>query len=368
MNTKKKVLIGYIVDGHAGGVDKYILNLISSVCKEKYEIDILTNHIDPVLCERLGKDNITLYEVPALKHPIKQYRVTKQILEDKKYDVAYFNISTAIHCIGMLAARKCQIANRVIHSHSAGIDINNKYKRAIMTFVHRLGKRVVSKCGTTYIACSQKAGEWLYSESVLKSDNYFVVHNSVDLSQFKYEEQKRNEMRTSLNWENKKILIHVANFTHQKNNEFMIEVFKKAKNLEQNLALILIGKGSKEEKIKTMVEAYGLRDSVLFLKDISNVNDYLQAADLFVLPSFFEGYPISALEAQVMGLPCLLSDHITSESKLSEACTFLPLDEEVWVSAVLNVSRREAEDSNMELGRFDNSELSVAIEKLWGRF
>lgn len=361
------MLIGYIVDGHAGGVDKYILNLISSVQKENFEIDILTNHIDPVLFEEMEEENIHLYEVPTLKHPIRQYKMMKKILRNNQYDVAYFNISTAVHCIGLLAAKKCKVANRVVHSHSSGIDIENKYKRSIMTILHLSGKKIVSRSATSYIACSQKAGEWMFTRKVLKNDNYFVMPNSVDLKKFVYDEDARSAMREKMEWNDKKVLIHVANFTYQKNNEFIIEVFKKVREVQKNTVLVLIGKGNKEEKIRNIVKEYGLSKSVLFLKDIPNVNDYLQAADLFVLPSFFEGYPISALEAQVSGLPCLLSDRITSESKITDSCVFLPLEIETWVEQILCVQQSSERFKFNNIKQFDNSELSSKIEKIWCR-
>ncbi|MBQ8804709.1 MAG: glycosyltransferase [Tyzzerella sp.] len=364
---KKKVLIGYIGDGHAGGVDKYILNLVSSVQKELYEIDLLTNRLNLELYEKLKKHNINLYEIPTLKHPIKQYKSIKRIIDKNKYDVTYFNISTAIHCIGLLAAKRCKVANRVVHSHSSGIDMENKYKRCIMTLIHSVGKKIVSGSATTFIACSQKAGEWMCTPNILKGTNYFVVHNSVDLKKFVFDEGIRKTMREKMDWTNKKVLIHVANFTHQKNNEFMIEVFKKAREVQHNLVLVLIGKGNKEQKIRTMVKDYGLCENVLFLKDISNVNDYLQAADLFLLPSFFEGYPISALEAQVCGLPCILSDKITSESKIAENCVFMPLEIKTWVEQILCVQENKGRKAQSNIKEFDNSELSSKIEKLWCR-
>lgn len=367
MSLKKKVLIGYIGDGHAGGVDKYILNLISTVQRGIYDIDLLTNHIDLELCKKLKQQNINLYEIPTLKHPIKQYKKMKEILASNKYDITYFNISTAIHCIGIMAAKKCKVNSRVVHGHSSGFDIENKYKRFIMTAFHLIGKRIVSNDATTFVACSQKAGEWLYTSNVLNSDNYFVVPNSVDLKKFVYNEATRNMMREKMGWNDKRVLIHVANFTYQKNNEFMIEVFKQLKEVQTNSVLVLIGKGNKEEKIRNMVKNYGLREDVVFLKDIPNVNDYLQAADLFLLPSFFEGYPISALEAQVNGLPCILSERITSESKITERCIFLPLEVKSWIEQILCVQDNQKRQECNNIEEFDNSELSDKIQKLWCR-
>lgn len=365
MNNRKKILIGYIQNGYAGGVDKYILNLISSVRKEIYEITLLSNQMDLELCERLEKDNVILCSVPSLKNPIKQYRSIKKIIDENKYDVVYFNISTAIHCLGLLAAKKCKVANRIVHSHSSDVDIENKYKRCIMRILHNFCKKLISNSATTFVGCSQRAGEWMFTPKVLKTDNYFVVHNSVNLKKFIYDDSIRQKMRKEMGWINKKVLIHVANFTYQKNNEFIIEVFKRVYKKEPDSVLVLIGKGTKEERIRDLVKQYGLEDSVFFFKDIPNVYDYLQAADLFLLPSHFEGYPISALEAQVNGVPCFLSDKITKESKITETCVFLPLKVAIWAEEILCAPARMNTEVVLDMVQFDNSNLSSTIEMLW---
>lgn len=360
---KKKILIGYIVDGYAGGVDKYILNLISKVNKDKYKIDLLTNRIDVKLQNQLNEQGIKLIEVPTLKHPIKQYKKLKSVIKKENYDVAYFNISTAVHCIGILAAKNCYVKNIVVHSHSAGVDIDNKYKRWCMQLLHTMCKVFVAKA-TTFIACSEKAGEWLFTKKIMCSEKYYLVHNSADLKKFAFDSNVRERMRQQYGWSDKKVIIHVANFTYQKNNEFMIEVFKAAKEKQKNLILVLIGKGDKEQKIREYVLLHNLEKDVVFLKNITNVNEYLQAADLFVLPSYFEGYPISALEAQICGLPCLLSDRITSESKISENCEFLPLKKEIWVNRITNVWRN-VENITLDEKEYDNENLCKKIEEIW---
>lgn len=360
---KKKILIGYIVDGYAGGVDKYILNLISKVNKEKYKIDLLTNRIDGKLQNQLHEQEINLIEIPTLKDPIKQYKKLESVIKKGNYDVAYFNISTAVNCIGILAAKKCHVKNIVVHSHSAGVDIDNKYKRWCMQLIHAICKIFIEKA-TTFIACSEKAGEWLFTKKIMCSENYYVVHNSADLKKFVFDKEVRETIRHQYGWNDKKIIIHVANFTYQKNNEFMIEVFKEVKEKQKNLVLVLIGKGAKEQKIREYVQQHNLENSVIFLKNISNVNEYLQAADLFVLPSHFEGYPISALEAQISGLPCLLSDYITPESKITKSCEFLPLKKDVWVKKITN-SHRNTENILFDEREYDNKNLCRKIEEIW---
>lgn len=370
MSGRQKILIGYIKDGHAGGVDRFILDVVYTLDDKKYSIDILTNHIDEQLKAELTKRSIGLYEIPTLKHPFRQYKYIKTLMLKKKYDIAYFNISTAVHCIGVLAASKTHIAKRVVHSHSSGLDIENKIVRGIMRCIHSICKPIVSNKATDFIACSQKAGEWLYSKSALNGKRYFVVHNSLDLEKFKFDEIIRRKIRQENGWDSKTIVIHVGNFNYSKNHFFLLEAFRETVSRNPEYILVLVGKGARENEVRKKAKEYGLEKNVVFMGMVANVNELLNAADIFVLPSNFEGYPISALEAQMNRLPCLLSDHITKESEISSKCTFLPLSQTVWAKAMLQqctdeIKRAETDIDAVET--YDTGTMCVAIEKILSR-
>lgn len=367
MSEKKRILIGYIGDGHAGGVDKYILNLIYSINMEKYSIDILTNKINLKLAEQLEKKHIGLLEIPTLKHPISQYKVLKRLMEKKKYDVCYFNISTAINILGLLAAKKTGIPNRIVHSHSSGIDIENNCKREIIGIIHSLGKLFIKNTANSFIACSKKAGEWMFDQKIMQSPAFFLVYNSLSLEKFIFNPDSRKAMRERMNWKEKKIILHVANFTYQKNHEFLIKTFNNICKKNRGYILVLAGDGSGEEKVHKMVKEYGIEKFVVFTGKVSNIADYMNAADIFVLPSRFEGYPISALEAQINGLQCFLSDNITSESKIEEHCQMLPLDEQCWTEHIMNAKISECHYIVPNADQFDNKNLGNTIEKIWDR-
>lgn len=367
MKKKQRVLIGYIGDGHAGGVDKYILDLVYTVDRERYEIDILTNSTNDELEKKLYESQIRILEIPSLKRPIRQYHIMKKLMEERQYDIAYFNISTAIHCIGILAAKRAGIINRIVHSHSSGVDCENMYKRSLFKIIHKVMKLVIAKTANTYIACSQKAGEWMFTKKVMKSDDFFIIYNAIQTEKYIFNSDLRYQMRTNMEWKNKKIILHVANFTYPKNHKFMLRVFEKVYQKDKNTRLILIGRGSKEKELREFVEKKGLKGGVIFTGNVSNVNEYLQGGDIFVLPSNFEGYPISALEAQISGIHCLLSDKITKESKIVEDCEFLPLNMKDWVERIIEI---ECSEERKHIENVENCEmqcLSVEVEKLWNR-
>ena len=114
----KKMLVGFIMDGNGGGVDKYLLNFLENTAGEEVEIDFLTNEIDADLEEYLKKYHSRIFAIANLKHPITQYRQVCRIIKEQKYDMVYLNISTAIDCIAALAAKSCKVKRIMIHSLS----------------------------------------------------------------------------------------------------------------------------------------------------------------------------------------------------------------------------------------------------------
>lgn len=365
MIMKKKILIGFLNDGKAGGVDKYIMSLVGGINKEKYSITLLTKRLDAEVEQELVKAGILTQQHSSAKNLIKQYKELKNLMYEKKYDVVYFNMSTAILGIGLLAAKKVGVKKRIIHSHSSGYDSESRAKRIIMTTAHKIMKRVCFSSATTFIACSEKAGEWMYTPEILKSENYHVIHNTTCFAEFRFNPEVREQVRKKLDLGNKKVLIHVAGFSYVKNHGFIITVMKKIIQKDTNTMLLLVGKGENEQKIRKKVRELGLDRYIIFTGQVDNVTDYLQASDIFVLPSYFEGYPISALEAQINGLICILSDTITRESKITTKCNFLPLKQEYWSEFILEQKIDNERKTEVCKKEIDNANLNESIIKIW---
>lgn len=97
------------------------------------------------------------------------------------------------------------------------------------------------------------------------------------------------------------------------------------------------------EKVQNKVQGLGIEDKVIFTGVRQNVNKLYSVMDVFCLPSFYEGMPVVAWEAQANGLPCVFSNRVSSEAKQSENCCFLRLEQSVddWTSAVLQSENRK---------------------------
>lgn len=323
----KKILAGFIMDGRSGGIDKYLLNFFNNVNSGGVHVDFLTNEIDEELERQLASQGSRIFAIPNLKHPLAQYRRVRHILENEKYDIVYLNISTAIDCIAAFAAKSKGISKIMLHSHSSGNDCESTGKRTLFNIIHFICRLFFYRAGTEYYGCSKKAGIWMFPKRIVCSDRFQTIFNAVDLQKFSYSPLVREEVRTELHLENKFVVGHAGNFVYQKNHYFLIDIFEKIKEACPEAVLLLAGTGERFEVVKKIIKEKGLEDSVQLLGFRKDMDRLMQGMDFFILPSYFEGLPTVAVEAQASGLPCLMSDSITGEAKITESCWFLPLKE-----------------------------------------
>ena len=152
-----------------------------------------------------------------------------------------------------------------------------------------------------------------------------------------YNEEKRKEIRKKLNVEDKLVIGHVGTFTKPKNHKFLLKIFKEINEKYKNAVLLLAGTGKLEERIRQQAKKENIEDKIVFLGQVKNVNEIMQAMDFFVFPSKFEGLPVTLIEAQANGLKILASDKITEEVKLTENLKFISLkaSPKKWAEKIL---------------------------------
>lgn len=335
---QKKVLTGFIMDGKAGGVDKYLLSFLESTHSESVKIDFLTNHIDADLQKKLAQYGSNLYEVATLKKPKLQYKQICDIIKKHSYDVTYFNISTAINRIGPQAAFDCNVPIRAIHSHSTGNDCSSVYKRKVLDYLHNQYKKRLYKTANRFYACSKTAGLWMFPKEIVESDKFEVIHNAIDTSKFSYNIAVREQVREELNLKDNFVIGHVGNFCYPKNYGLLLDIFYQVIKRNPHARLLLVGTGPDWDIVQDKIQTMGLEDKVILLGMRSDVNRIMQGMDVFVLPSRFEGLAIVSIEAQASGLPCVFSTGMSYEAKITEPVIYLSTDDSAdkWADAVLS--------------------------------
>lgn len=333
-----KLLVGYLIDGRHSGIDKYLLNLTEQAVREGVRMDFLTNAIDPELKESLDLIGSQLYEIPTLKTPLAQYKAIRRIVELGNYDGAYFNISEPLNMIGLLAAHNCSLPVKV-HSHNSASGSENAFARFVRGCINFVCRPVVNRSADVRLACSGKAAKWLFGN---RAGETKIIYNPVDEDRFAFNPELRARVREELGLSDSTVILHVGNMLYAKNQSFLLDIFAKMAEIQDNAVLLLVGSGPDEQMLKEKTALLGLEDKVRFLGVRTDVDELYQAADVFVFPSRNEGLPIAALEAQFSGLPCLMSTEITSETLLAPNAAQMRLREPAseWAQKVLDMANQ----------------------------
>lgn len=322
------------------GIYKYIFNNMKYFDLDKFQFDFLTQNKEELMeTEEYKKYHfgIRSFTTTQRENPTKFRQEIYDILSDG-YEVIHLHTSFWRGFLIEEIAMELGIPKVIVHSHSAGIDFKSEEDRCSLAEIHEKFKAEFGKqYATHFCACSMEAAKWLYNDTIEKKD-IILLNNGIDSEKFIFNELKRKALRRKYELENKIVVGNVGRFCFQKNPLFLIEAFAEAKRKNSNLFLVMIGEGDLKEEMEKLIEAKKIASDVLLLDWQENVQDYLQMFDVFCLPSYFEGLPITALEAQAAGLHCLISDTITNECKITDLVTFLPLETQVWVNEMVQCS------------------------------
>lgn len=268
-------------------------------------------------------------------------------LNKDSYDVVHIHSgSISVLALAAMTAKKNGIKKIIVHSHSTGIKKNMKYKLTKLAMTPLL-----DLCPTDYCACSKKAGEWKFSKRSMKK--LIILKNGVDLEKYGYSSKTRKEIRTQLGLKQDDYIIgHTGRFSTQKNQEFIIELLAQVMALVPEAKVIFVGDGETMPKIQELVKQRNVDKSVRFIGNVDNVQDYLQAMDVFVFPSRFEGLGIVGIEAQVNGLEVIASTNVPQELKITPLVKYFDLnDQNQWVSEIVRARNNKRQDVREEVIR-----------------
>ena len=267
----------------------------------------------------------------------------REFLKEHHFDVVHIH-SGSISVLAVMAeeAGKAGVKKVIVHSHVNGENDNLKHK-----FLRFLASIPMSRYVNIYCACSQKAADWKFEPRYAKKTH--IIKNGIDTERFSYNPVKRTEMRKELGYKDKFVIGHVGRFNYQKNHEFLIDVFDAVSQRDSSSRLLLVGAGEEMDKIRNLVKKKHQEECVTLTGSVTNVQDYLQAMDVFVLPSRFEGLGIAAIEAQCSGLPVIASDVVPRDATVADM-KFLPLSASAdqWADLILSYKNKERKDNGQK--------------------
>lgn len=316
-----------------GGAESMCMNLYRKIDKTKIQFDFVkhTNEkgaFEDEINELGGK----IYTAPAFR--IVNYIQycnwwKKHLYAHPEHTIIHGHMFT-ISSVYFGIAHKL---NRVTVGHSHSSNPNGRSLN-IKNIIKNIIRKRVPNTSDYCLACSDNAGEFLFGNK-----EYFVLKNAINSDWFIFNPDKRNNMRKKFNYSDSDIVICiVASFTEPKNPLGVVDIFNIIHADNPNTKLLWVGDGPLRNSFEEKVNECGLCDAVKLLGVRGDTFDVLQAADIFMLGSFFEGLPVSAIEAQASGLPCLLSDGISKETAITNLCHFLPIDKpELWSKAISSI-------------------------------
>lgn len=290
----------------------------------------------------------------------KSQRELSSILRTNSYDIVHAH-QDSMSGLSLKVAKKEMVNCRIAHAHTTNLP------KGVRKWIYHFARRLIKKNSTIRLACSKNAGDWLFTFSN-KTQNYILFKNCIDVKKFVFSDQNREILREKLQLNGKKILIHVGRFAYAKNHEFLIEVFKALSIIDPDYMLVLVGTGELIQKVKQKVEMYNLTDRVLFLGERNDITDLLSMADIFLMPSYFEGFPVSLIEAQTSGIHIIASENIDNSAFYSKNYELLPItNKNKWVDAIMNSSIYERKNG-VEISKkngFDCREQASNLAKLY---
>ena len=348
-----------------GGAETMMMNYLRNMDRSKVQLDFMVNrdykadYEDEI--ESLGGK---IYRMCSM-YPQNFLKYKKQIREFLKkhpeYKIIHSNLEERSY-FALKEAKKLNIPVRISHSHNApkGFDLKSIVR---YYFRAKLKPQV-----THMFTCGLEAGDWLYGKE--NRDKFIMQNNAIDAKKYEYNEEIEKNIRKEFDLEGKFVIGHVGRFFPQKNHTFLIDIFNEVYKRDNDAILMLVGEGELKKEIENKVKSLGLEKSVIFTGVREDVNNIMQSFDLFILPSLFEGFPVTMVEAQAEGLKCIISDKVPKECDITGNVQIISLEEtkEKWAEEILkykNSYKKESMYEKIVESRFDIKENALWMENFY---
>lgn len=336
-----------------GGIETMLMNYYRHIDRSRVRFDFLVHRdfradFDDEI-EALGG---CIYRLPPMNPMSGTYRkALADFFREHPYRVVHCHLNYMSGVV-LAAAKKAGVPVRIAHAHTASMAPG--WKQA----VRRLYKYLIPSTATRLFACSTEAGRAVFGHRDIS-----VFPNAIDASAFTPDDTLRSKVRAELGLGEAFTLMHVGRMVYAKNHDFLLDVFEQVLKKEPSAKLVLVGDG----ELRPEIEAKAARcfgDSVRLLSTNTDIPRLLQAADVFVFPSRFEGFGITVLEAQAAGLPVLKSATITDECVVTDLVKSLPIeDPKLWAEAILSMKNVPRTDRLTEI-QASGYDITAAAEKL----
>lgn len=344
-----------------GGLETMLMNYYRNIDRDKVQFDFLVHRSQRAAyddeIEALGG---IIHRLPRLVPWSRSYRKALDAFfaEHKEYQIVHVH-QDCLSSIILKAAKKQGIPVRIAHSHSSSQDKDMKYP------IKLFYKRWIPKYATGLLACGELAGDWMFGGAP-----YHVVHNAIDAVLYRFNPEVARCVRKELSilpdaW----VVGHVGRFSWPKNHSFLLDVFSEIKQRRPRAILLLVGDGELRSQVEGKIKALGLEKDVILTGVRSDVSHMVQAMDIFVFPSLYEGVPVTMVEAQAAGLPCYISKNVPAECKMTKLVHSIALDHTAaeWAEMILASKNARNSDTLRDIQKagYDIKENAVWLQNYY---
>lgn len=337
----ERVKVLQVIGGlRIGGAEKVAVDLLRYIDKTKYEFHYLVYGDEQGgyedIVKQMGGKVIHMQRPSGLRIKFKRDLI-KVIKVNGPYQIVHshllFHSGTVLE-----AAKKAGVPIRVAHSHSTQ-NIAQSNEKIISKWIQKIYqhkmRHKINEYSTIKLACGKKAGEYLYGKDVFRKEG-ICFRNRIEVEKFGYDIETRKRLREKMGFGQKRVFGHIGHLDEVKNHNFLLDIYAIIAQKEDSV-LLLIGDGNLKQKLKNKVKELNIENKVLFLGNRDDVSELLQAIDIVIMPSFFEGFPLSLIEAQASGVRIFASDTITKEVNVTNTITYLPLEKgaRFWADVIL---------------------------------
>lgn len=320
-------------------------NTANAIRIKDNQIDVLSIFKDHGIISRLKRKLIGNYFIP--------FKLKEFILREKP-DAIHIHLSLLKYFVGIIDA--LEGINLFFTCHSVpsrvfgGQNIEEFYA----------AQKLIKERGLRLIALHEEMAQEL--NEMFGISNTIIIKNGVDFRRFRCVRQKKDELRSLLNIPRDALVLgHIGRFIASKNQMFLLDIFNEIIKKHSNSFLLLIGWGDMKKDIIEKIHKLGLEENVIILSHRTDIPELLKVMDVFVFPSLYEGLSVTLVEAQVVGLKCVVSDGINKESILSSQTIIVSLESSVknWVDAILDKNI-----VNDKYGNIEEFDLNLEMRKL----
>ncbi len=359
----KKVKVVMIADRlQLDGIGTVIMNYCNHLDKHRFDITIMTGSpIAEANKNKCAENDIHLIELPKRKSsPMKFYRALNKKLAAVNYDICHIHGNSATNTIELLIAWKNHIKVRIMHCHTSQCQHIKMHQMLLPIF-----KRLYTKA----FACSEIAGNWIFEK-----DKFTVIPNAFETDKYRFDSIKREDYRKELDVKDAFLIGFVGRLNASKNYWYIVKCFEEYWHKNPQAKLLMVGDGAGKEELKQYVNASACKNNIIIYGESEDIQGILSAIDVFVFPSHYEGLGIAAIEAQISGLPCIISNQVPREVRISNQCVFMPIGDKdipLWTEKLqefkeLSIDRAAFYmEHQKEIERYDIKEAVKFVEGLY---